>query len=126
MNAFLLVGAGGALGAMSRYGIGVLIGKFWNSHFPIATILVNVFGSLLMGLLIGLLAYYTPQWQGQARLFMAVGVLGGFTTFSAFSLEIITLVERGQAVLALVYILISVILSVMAVFAGLLIVRGMT
>ncbi len=126
MNGFLLVGAGGAIGAMSRYGIGILFGKLWYSNLPIATLFINILGSLLMGVLIGLLAHYTPVWQGQARLFLAVGVLGGFTTFSAFSLDVIFLIERGQTVLALSYVLISVILSICALFAGLLLVRGMT
>ncbi len=125
MNGFLLVGAGGAIGAMSRYGIGILIGRLWHSNIPVATLFINIFGSLLMGVLIGLLAHYTPAWQGQARLFLAVGVLGGFTTFSAFSLDVIFLIERGQTVLALAYVLMSVILSICALFAGLLLVRGM-
>ena len=124
MISYFLVGAGGAIGAMSRYGIGVLVGKLGHINLPIATILVNVFGSLLMGLLIGLLAHYTPAWQGQARLFLAIGVLGGFTTFSAFSLDVIVLIERGQMGLALGYAATSVIVSIAALFAGLFIVRG--
>jgi len=124
MISFLLVGAGGAIGAMARYGIGILIGKFGYINLPIATMLINIFGSLLMGLLIGLLAHYTPVWQGQARLFLAVGVLGGFTTFSAFSLDVIVLIERGQMGLALGYALASLIVSVAALFGGLLLVRG--
>jgi len=124
MQSFLLVGAGGAIGAMSRYGIGVLFGKMLSTSFPIATIVINILGSLLMGLLIGLLAYYTPSWQPQARLFLAVGVLGGFTTFSAFSLDVISLIERGQMGFAISYALASVFLSILALFAGLLIIRG--
>lgn len=124
MQAFLLVGAGGALGAMGRYGVGVMVGRMWHGPFPLATLSVNVVGSLLMGLLVGLLARYTPEWQAEARLFAAVGVLGGFTTFSSFSLDAITLLERGQVLLALGYILVSVIASIVALYIGLILMRG--
>jgi fluoride exporter len=124
MQAFLLVGLGGALGAMGRYGTGVIIGRLWGSSLPTGTFAVNVLGSLAMGLLVGLLARYTPEWQGGARLFVAVGVLGGFTTFSAFSLDAVTLIERGQTGIALSYALASVVLSIFALFLGLWIVRG--
>ena len=79
MNALLLVGIGGAIGSIARYGSGVLVGRIWPSTFPLATMLVNISGSLIMGLLIGFLARTTPAWQADARLFFAVGVLGGFT-----------------------------------------------
>jgi len=124
MNAFFLVGAGGALGAMARYGSGVVITRLWGVAFPFGTIFVNVAGSLLMGLLIGALARFTPPWQAEARLFVAVGLLGGFTTFSAFSLDVVTLVERGATVQAVMYMAVSVIVSVAALLAGLLLIRG--
>lgn len=124
MQAFFLVGAGGAVGAMGRYGVGLLVGRFWHGPFPLATLSVNVVGSLAMGLLIGFLARYTPEWQPQVRLFLAVGVFGGFTTFSSFSLDAVTLIERGQGGLALGYILVSVVLSILALFLGLMIMRG--
>ena len=124
MQAFLLVGAGGALGAMGRYGIGVLIGKFHSGYFPIATMSVNIFGSLLMGILIGLLARFTPEFQAEARLFLAVGILGGFTTFSAFSLDVIYLFERNLIGQAASYALLSTILSVAALFLGLIFIRS--
>ncbi len=124
MNTFFLVGAGGALGAMARYGSGVVITRLWGVAFPFGTIFVNVAGSLLMGLLIGALARFTPPWQAEARLFVAVGLLGGFTTFSAFSLDVVTLVERGATVQAVMYMAVSVIVSVLALLAGLLLIRG--
>lgn len=124
MQAFLLVGAGGALGAMGRYGFGVLVGRVWHGGFPLATLVVNIIGSLVMGLLVGLMARYTPEWQAETRLFVAVGILGGFTTFSSFSLDAITLIERGQFVAALGYILVSAIASILAVYLGLMLVRG--
>lgn len=123
MQAYLLVGAGGALGAMARYGFSVLIGHFWRTSFPVATVLINVLGSLAMGLLVGFLAKTVPPGQNEIRLFVAVGVLGGFTTFSAFSLDAIVLIERGQWGHSILYALISVLASVGAMFLGLLVVR---
>ena len=125
MNAFLLVGIGGALGAMARYGTSVAVGHFWRASFPVATLTVNVVGSLLMGLLVGWLARALPEWQNEARLFVAVGILGGFTTFSAFSLDVVTLFERGEMAPALGYVLGSVVLSVAALFIGLLLMRAL-
>ncbi|SFZ81153.1 camphor resistance protein CrcB [Devosia enhydra] len=124
MNAFLLVGLGGALGAIARYGSGVLTGRFWPSAFPIVTLSINVLGSLLMGLLIGALARFTPAWQAEARLFLAIGVLGGFTTFSSFSLDTIALIERGEIGQALLYVGLSVVLSLGALALGLVVMRG--
>ncbi|WIJ26824.1 fluoride efflux transporter CrcB [Devosia sp. RR2S18] len=125
MQAFLLVGAGGALGAMARYGTSVLITRWWQGGFPLATIVVNVLGSLLMGVLIGILARLTPTWAPEARLFVAVGVLGGFTTFSTFSLDAITLLERGAVGQAATYMLISVVVCLAGLYLGLLLTRGM-
>ncbi|HHB82804.1 MAG TPA: fluoride efflux transporter CrcB [Devosia sp.] len=124
MNAFLLVGAGGALGAMGRYGVGVFAARSGLAGFPYATLGVNILGSLLMGLLIGALAKFLPGGQNEIRLFFAVGLLGGFTTFSAFSLDAIVLLERGQLFQAGSYIAISVIASIFALFVGLLIMRA--
>lgn len=124
MNAYLLVGLGGAIGSIARYGSGVLIGRIWPSPFPLATMLINIAGSLAMGLLVGWLARTTPAWQADARLFLAVGVLGGFTTFSAFSLDAITLIERGALLEAALYALGSVIVAVVALYLGLLMTRG--
>lgn len=124
MQAFLLVGAGGALGAMGRYGFSLFVGRFHNGLFPLATFGVNVIGSLAMGLLIGFLAKTTPEWQPEARLLIATGLLGGFTTFSAFSLDVVTLLERGNLVTATLYAVASLIVAVLALFVGLWIARG--
>ncbi|MEO6012942.1 MAG: fluoride efflux transporter CrcB [Devosia sp.] len=124
MNAYLLVGIGGALGSMARYGSGVAVGRVWSSTFPLGTLLINIAGSLAMGLLVGYLARTTPAWQADARLFVAVGVLGGFTTFSAFSLDTISMMERGEVGLALLYVLLSVVVAIAALYAGLVLVRG--
>jgi CrcB protein len=123
MNAILLVGLGGAIGAVLRYLTGVAVGQVWRDGFPLATLLVNVSGSLAMGLLVGLLARTLPPGQNEIRLFLAVGVLGGFTTFSAFSLDVIALIERGDIVPAIAYVFASVIVSVLALWLGLSLMR---
>jgi CrcB protein len=124
MNPYLLVAVGGALGSVARYGTGVLVGKAWDSTFPLATMLINIAGSLAMGLFIGYLARTTPSWQADARVFVAVGIFGGFTTFSSFSLDAIAMFERGEVGQALLYVLISVIVGVAALYGGLLMMRG--
>lgn len=124
MQAYLLVGAGGALGAMGRYGFASLIGRLWPMGFPLATLLINVIGSAAMGLFVGLMARFVPAWQNEARLFFAVGILGGFTTFSAFSLDAIVLIERGDWLPAGAYVLLSVVLCLFGLYLGLLMTRG--
>ncbi len=123
MTPYLLVGIGGALGAMARYGAGVGIGRI-AGDFPLATLLINITGSALMGLLVGWLARTTPAGQNEIRLFVAVGMLGGFTTFSSFSLDTIALVERGEIGQAALYVLASVAVSIAALAAGLWLVRA--
>jgi len=125
MYPYLLVAVGGALGSVARYGGGVLVGRVWSSSFPLATMLINIIGSLAMGLFIGWLARTTPAWQADARLFVAVGVFGGFTTFSSFSLDTIAMLERGEIAPALLYVLVSVLVGIAALYyGGLLLVRG--
>lgn len=124
MNPYLLVAAGGALGSVARYGTGVLVGKFWSSTFPLGTMLINIAGSLAMGLFIGFLARTTPGWQADGRLFVAVGIFGGFTTFSSFSLDAVAMFERGEIGQALLYVLVSVIVGIAALYGGLVLMRG--
>src|SRR3569623_471953 len=124
MNPFLLVAVGGALGSVARYGSGVLVGKAWASSFPLATMLINITGSLAMGLFIGYITRTTPAWQADARLFVAIGIFGGFTTFSSFSLDAIAMLERGELGLALLYVIGSVVVGIAALYGGLLGVRG--
>lgn len=123
MQSFLLVGLGGALGAMGRYGVGIWVGRLHASPFPLGTFTVNILGSLAMGVLVGMLARFTPAWQNEARLLIAVGLLGGFTTFSAYSLDIVTLIERNQIGIAAFYALLSVLIGVIALFLGLFVAR---
>ena len=124
MYSFLLVGAGGAIGAMARYGLASLVGRTWPMSFPLATLLINIIGSVGMGLLIGLMARFLPSWQAEARLFVAVGILGGFTTFSTFSLDTVALIERGELLQAGFYVLLSVVLCLIGLYLGLLVTRG--
>lgn len=124
MFPFLLVGLGGALGAMARYGFGAFVSgrMLAEGGWPWATFLENVGGGFLMGLLVGWLGL--RGFAGEdLRLFLGVGLLGGFTTFSAFSLEMMTMVERGSTGLALLYGAASVLLALAALAAGLWLVR---
>jgi CrcB protein len=120
--AVLQVALGGAIGASLRYLAGLwavrLVG---HTPFPVAILAVNVVGCLAMGLFIGAAAQ-----RGLTHLspFVATGILGGFTTFSAFSLEAVTLWERGDLAAAALYVTLSVVLSILALFAGLWIARG--
>ena len=111
---FLGAGIGGAL----RHGVNLASVRLFGFGFPFGTIIVNIAGSLLMGLLAGYFAFRTGVPQPM-RLFLTTGVLGGFTTFSAFSLDAALLMERHAYWSATAYILGSVILSLVALFAGL-------
>ncbi|TRW97426.1 fluoride efflux transporter CrcB [Paracoccus sp. M683] len=121
MNPFLQVAIGGAIGATARYGTYRLIAVH-GPGFPIATGVVNVLGSFVMGLLAALMAHRIGNHYAPLLL---TGVLGGFTTFSAFSLDALTLWERGQIGGAAIYIIGSVLLSLLAVIVGLAIGRGL-
>lgn len=113
----IAVAAGGAAGALARYGVGVIVGRLVHG-FPLATILVNVAGSFAMGLLVSALAL---RWSvsPELRALLAVGFLGAFTTFSTFSLDAVALAERKQWLAAGGYVAVSVILSIAALVAGL-------
>ena len=124
MNPYILVALGGALGSMARYGSGVVVGKAWGSSFPLGTMLINIVGSLAMGLFIGYLTRATPAWQADGRLFVAVGIFGGFTTFSSFSLDAIAMLERGEIGPALLYVVGSVLIGLAALYGGLLVMRA--
>jgi len=124
MTRLLIVAAGGALGAVARYGVGVWAQRlFPAAQWPWATLTVNVVGGLLMGLLAGWLAFRGGAHSESLRLFAAVGVLGGFTTFSAFSLEAALMIERRQLAMAGGYVAASVVLSIAALFIGLMVAR---
>lgn len=124
MHPYFLVAIGGAIGSVARYGTGVLVGRFWSSSFPLGTMLINIIGSLVMGVFVGLMARTLPSWQNDARLFFAVGVLGGFTTFSSFSLDAISMIERGDVLPAVTYVVGSVLIGLVALYLGLVVMRG--
>ena len=125
----LLVASGGAVGAWLRYVFGRatagMIGASAAAAFPWATLAINLIGSFAMGLLAGRLATYGPEGES-LRLALGVGVLGGFTTFSAFSLETVALAQRGAIGLAALYAGISLIGGIAGLIAGLAIMRGTT
>jgi CrcB protein len=117
-----LVAAGGALGAMLRYGVGRWTIVALGGGFPFGTFAVNILGGFLMGVLAGWLARFSEGGE-ELRLLLGVGVLGGFTTFSAFSLELYNMIIRAEVALAAAYAVSSVAGSVLAVLAGVWLVR---
>ncbi|MEM9670050.1 MAG: fluoride efflux transporter CrcB [Pseudomonadota bacterium] len=123
MNGFLLVGLGGAIGASLRHGVGLAAIRLLPGGWPWGTFAVNVAGSLAMGVLVGWLALKADATGQGTRLFLATGVLGGFTTFSAFSLEIANMMRTGAMARATSYAGLSLILGVAALFLGLWIAR---
>ena len=124
MTRLLLVALGGALGSMARYGVGLGAARlFPASTWPWGTLTVNVVGGLAMGLLVGWMGLRAGAGPESVRVFAAVGVLGGFTTFSAFSLETALMIERREYGLAGAYVLLSVVLAVAALMAGLMLAR---
>lgn len=122
LSTMALVASGGAIGAMARYGVGLVL-RSPAGGFPYATLSVNVIGSLAMGLLVGWLARQaTPQEN--IRLFLAIGLFGGFTTFSSFSLDLFELLERRDVWQAAGYVLGSVLLAFGALLLGYTMSRG--
>jgi CrcB protein len=122
----IYVMVGGGLGAMLRYIVMSFIGRLNFGTFPYATLAVNIFGSFLMGLWIAVMANMLPERGRDLNLLFAVGVLGGFTTFSTFSLDIFYLVERGDNIQAVIYVLASVLLSFLALIGGMWLIKMIT
>jgi len=118
MMAYLIVFFGAGIGGAMRHGVNVWSGRLMGTNFPYGTITVNIVGSLVMGLLASYFAFRGPESQ-HWRLFLATGILGGFTTFSSFSLDIGLLYERGELLTTAFYIVASVVISVAALFGGL-------
>lgn len=123
LSPMLLVAIGGALGSMLRYGVGRWVISLTGPGFSTGTFAVNIIGGLLMGLLAGWLARIDDGVEG-LRLLLGVGVLGGFTTFSAFSLEVYNMIIRAEIALAAAYAISSTAGSVLAVLAGVWLMRG--
>jgi CrcB protein len=127
MKSYLIVFFGAGLGGCLRHAMNLLAARALGTQFPWGTFLINISGSLVMGLLAGYFTFRVDQsWTQQARLFALTGILGGYTTFSAFSLDAALLCERGGLGLGAVYVFGSVGLALAGVFAGLAIVRALT
>lgn len=125
MNNILLVMGGGAIGALARYQLGRFAGHMMpGALWPWGTFAANVLGGFAMGLLAGWLARFSTGSGEPVRLLLAVGVLGGFTTFSSFSLEMVLMIERGQLGMAMGYAVFSVIAAVGALVGGLSMMRS--
>jgi CrcB protein len=120
---YIIVFVGAGLGGALRHGINVLAARIAGTEFPYGTLVINVIGSILMGVIIEYLALRLELSQS-VRLFLTTGILGGFTTFSAFSLEAALLYERNQLLAAIVYVVASVVLAIGGLFAGLALVRA--
>jgi len=118
MRLFFLACAGGAVGAGMRHLVNMLSVRVFGLAVPWATLSVNIIGSFAMGMLVALLLGRMPEAAG-LRIFLATGILGGFTTFSAFSLDVVVMAERGDTAYAVWYVIASVALSIAACFVGL-------
>ena len=124
MPTIIWVALGGALGSAARYAVNVWSGRLLGSEFPWHTLIVNIAGCFALGLLIELMALKLNAGN-DVRAFLTTGILGGFTTFSAFSLDFAFLVERKSYGFAGAYAASSVVVSLMAIFAGLYLVRAL-
>lgn len=120
---YVIVFIGAGLGGLARYGTGITMARLSAlTNFPVSTFTVNIVGSFVMGLIMGFLATRHGLSDGW-KLFLATGMMGGFTTFSSFSLETVQLIENGEVTTALIYVLSSVILGLIALFSGLYLMR---
>lgn len=122
MKMVLAIAAGGAIGSVLRHFAGKGALALFGASFPYGTLFVNVAGSFLMGIATGFFA--RDGASPEMRAFVTVGILGGFTTFSTFSLDFVTLYERGDVSMAVLYTALSLILSILAIFAGLFLTRS--
>lgn len=125
MTAYLLVFFGGGLGAALRHGTNLLSARLFGTGFPFGTLAVNILGSFVMGVLAGYFAFRSETSQ-HMRLFLTTGILGGYTTFSAFSLDAVLLWERNTPGLAVLYVLASVALSLAGLVLGLVLMRELS
>lgn len=117
MLAYLAIAIGGTLGCWARYGVTVLIQRLWGAAFPYATLSINVLGSFLMGFLF-IVTLERLTVEPHVRIGILTGFLGGFTTFSTFSMEALLLAQQGEAAKSALYIALSVGLGLIAAFAG--------
>ena len=126
MKATVLVFLGAGIGGALRHGVNVGCARMCGTAFPWGTLTVNIVGSFIMGAIVGWLAFKAGEgWSQPLRLFLTTGILGGFTTFSAFSLDAVLIWERGQIGLAAAYVAASVLLSIGGLVAGLALIRAL-
>ncbi len=118
----LIIGMGGAIGSILRYSTGVFIAKQFPNTIPTGTLFVNIIGCLIIGILIGFFDKY-QLIHNQWKLLLITGFCGGFTTFSSFAAENLNLINNGQVIQAILYIILSVLLGLFAVWAGLALVK---
>ena len=118
MYTYLSVALGGALGSMARYATGVYVGRWLGTAFPWSALLINIVGSFLIG---AFAESFALRWDvsQSTRVFLVVGICGGYTTFSTFSLDVVTLINRGETLTAGAYIVASVALGLLALYGGL-------
>lgn len=127
MLPYLLVFIGAGLGGVLRHTVNIACGRYCGLDFPWGTFVINISGSLVMGLIAGYLAFKAGEgWTQHGRLFLMTGILGGYTTFSAFSLDAVALWERGQAGTAAFYVIGSVFFALAGLIAGLTLIRTLT
>jgi CrcB protein len=127
MTSYLLVFLGAGIGGALRHGVNVGCARYCGTDFPWGTLTVNFVGSFIMGFLAGWLAFKAGEgWSQPLRLFLTTGILGGFTTFSAFSLDAVLIWERGQEGIAATYVVASVVLSIAGLVAGLGLIRAVS
>lgn len=125
MPAWLIVFIGAGIGGTLRHFVNQATAQWFGADFPWGTLTVNVVGSLVMGLIAGYFASWSagsPAW----RLFLATGILGGFTTFSSFSLDVVVLFGKGEALAGALYVTASLVLSLAGLWAGLWLIRAAT
>lgn len=122
MGGFVLVFVGSGIGGMLRHGVGLLSLRWFGPSFPFGTLVINIVGSALMGLVVAVFSALNLGHQ-EARLFLTTGIIGGFTTFSTFSLDAISLWQREEHAAAITYVLASVAVSFAAMAIAFLLVR---
>jgi len=126
MQSIVLVFVGAGAGGVVRHLVNLLAARWWGTDFPFGTLLINVTGSMLMGLLAGWLAFKASAvWSQPLRLFVATGMLGGYTTFSTFSLETVLLIERNQIAAAIGYVVFSLLFGFLGLWAALMLMRSL-
>ncbi|MGO4405075.1 fluoride efflux transporter CrcB [Bosea sp. RAF48] len=127
MTSTALVFLGAGIGGVLRHGINLVSPRWLGMDFPYGTMAINILGSALMGVVVGWFAFRAGEGTPHGlRLFLATGVLGGFTTFSAFSLDAVLLWDRGETMAAMVYVFGSVVVSLAALVGGLAVMRGLS